>query len=265
MSLKKAHQRPTSTFSLLLSCWAQGWSDSQLLGSFIGKLKLEIPDDILAQAPCFLAPTVELSRIYENKHQRRRRSFRPFPIRLIFTVPTSSSFSPPPPPKPVMSSLARPPLCLSLTEVKEHRAWGQCHYCVDKYNPSHTCATPSLRPLPKHILMTLCRCLMKLNWRTLFPSSSMHWFIPNAFDVVLCAWWVILGLYLFGFLWTPRPILTFSTPPYQPVLASASTTLRLNSSRLLMVAFVTAMDLHTTSQFNSRTTFFPQIYSFCLF
>lgn len=31
-----------------LSLWAQGWFDSQLLGVFLGGLKLELQDDILA-------------------------------------------------------------------------------------------------------------------------------------------------------------------------------------------------------------------------
>lgn len=40
------------------------WTDAQLLGAFLGGLKVELQDDVVAQGPSSLANTIELARIY---------------------------------------------------------------------------------------------------------------------------------------------------------------------------------------------------------
>ncbi|TQD76710.1 hypothetical protein C1H46_037744 [Malus baccata] len=58
-----------------LSCHTLDWSDAQLLGAFLGGLKEELQDDVVAQGPSSLTRAIELARIYETK-QGRRSSLR---------------------------------------------------------------------------------------------------------------------------------------------------------------------------------------------
>lgn len=125
-----------------LSCRAQGWTDAQLLGVFLGGLKSDLQDDVLALGPHSLARAIELAHIYDNKQQRCRTSFRPFSPRPSPAISAASSTVAISSPKPHLSSPGRPPLRLSLAEVRERRSRGQCLYCPKKYFPSHTCTTP---------------------------------------------------------------------------------------------------------------------------
>ncbi|XP_048446014.1 uncharacterized protein LOC103952495 [Pyrus x bretschneideri] len=128
---------------ICLSCRAEGWIDQQILGAFIGGLKMELQNDILAQGPHFLSQAIELACIYNNKHNRRRL-FRPFSARSSFPHPSSSSSSPPPPQKPASPSPAQPLLRLSLVEVHQCHSHGQCLYCPEMYYLDHTFAMPHL-------------------------------------------------------------------------------------------------------------------------
>lgn len=59
-----------------LSCRVMGWTDEFLLGVFVGGLKEDIKDDVLALEPKNLARAMELAQIYENKHIEKRVSVR---------------------------------------------------------------------------------------------------------------------------------------------------------------------------------------------
>ena len=80
-----------------LSCRTPDWSDAQLLGAFLGGLKEELQDDVVAQGPSSLARAIELARIYETK-QGWRSSLR-----------TSFSRSSPTTSKPVSVTSCPPP------------------------------------------------------------------------------------------------------------------------------------------------------------
>lgn len=64
------------------------------MGVFIGCLKRDLQDDMLAQGQTTLARAIELARIYEQKQLRHRTSFRPTLSRpLPSTTRTSHSQS----------------------------------------------------------------------------------------------------------------------------------------------------------------------------
>lgn len=65
------------------------WTDAQLLGVFLGGLKDELQDDVVAQGPTSLAWAIELARIYEHKQGRR--------LVACFSFSRASSYSPQPP------------------------------------------------------------------------------------------------------------------------------------------------------------------------
>ncbi|VVA13430.1 PREDICTED: Transposon [Prunus dulcis] len=121
-----------------LSCRAVGWTDELLLGVFVGGLKEEIQDDVLALEPKNLARAMELAQIYENKQIKKRASFR---------ANNTKSFQPPlsPRTKPHFSTPGvtskpttfgnRPegPMVQRKTqsELQERLLKGLCFYCDD--------------------------------------------------------------------------------------------------------------------------------------
>ncbi|KAM1333567.1 hypothetical protein ACFX2F_009595 [Malus domestica] len=56
-----------------LSCRTLDWSDEQFLGAFLGGLKEDLQDDVVAQRPTSIAWVIELVRIYKHKNGRRHR------------------------------------------------------------------------------------------------------------------------------------------------------------------------------------------------
>ncbi|CAL2229891.1 unnamed protein product [Prunus armeniaca] len=129
-----------------LSCRAVGWTDELLLGVFVGGLKEEIQDDVLALEPKNLARAMELAQIYENKQIKRRASFR---------ANNTKSFHPPcsPRTKPYFSTpgVTSKPTTFgnrpegptvqrkTQSELQERHLKGLCFYCDDPYVPGHRC------------------------------------------------------------------------------------------------------------------------------
>lgn len=56
-----------------LSCRAHGWSNEQLMGVFIGGLRYELQDEVLALNLASLAKAMELAQLFENRLQKRRQ------------------------------------------------------------------------------------------------------------------------------------------------------------------------------------------------
>ncbi|KAM1576648.1 hypothetical protein ACFX10_032941 [Malus domestica] len=140
-----------------LSCWTLDWSDEQLLGTFLGGLKEDLQDDVVAQRPASLARAIELARIYETKQRRRsnvRSGFtqsssthsKPFlpSIAAPFMSTTASRPLPPATPTP----LPKPILRLTQAEMRARREQGLCFNCDEQYRLGHRCRQ-------SHILMLL--------------------------------------------------------------------------------------------------------------
>lgn len=58
-------------YFIRLSCRTPDWTDAQLLDAFLGDLKDELQDDIIAQGLAFLAQAIELAQIYKHKQGHR--------------------------------------------------------------------------------------------------------------------------------------------------------------------------------------------------
>ncbi|XP_068307393.1 uncharacterized protein [Pyrus communis] len=71
------------------SCRTLDWTDAQLLGAFLGGLKDELQDDVVAQGPVSLSRAIELAQIYKHK-----QGCRPAACSGFFRA---SSYNPRPP------------------------------------------------------------------------------------------------------------------------------------------------------------------------
>lgn len=120
-----------------LSCCAVGWTDELLLAFFVGSLKEDIQDGILALEPKRLARAMELSQIFENKQLRRRSSFRgntPKPSSLAPLVRNKPPFIPAGTTTKVHTKMFRggPPVsCRTQAELQDRKQRGLCFYCND--------------------------------------------------------------------------------------------------------------------------------------
>ncbi|KAM2016813.1 hypothetical protein ACFX16_047188 [Malus domestica] len=140
-----------------LSCRTPDWTDAQLLGAFLGGLKDELQDDVVAQGQSSLARAIELARIYEHK-QGRRPGPRSGSFRSSTYSPKPQLSLPPNPSSPTPTSrtlplaTAHPPtkpiLRLTQAEMRTRRKQGLCFNCDDQYRPDHRCRQT-------HILMLL--------------------------------------------------------------------------------------------------------------
>ncbi|KAI5352798.1 hypothetical protein L3X38_005690 [Prunus dulcis] len=135
-----------------LSCRAVGWTDEQLLGTFVGGLKEDIQDDVIALEPHSLARAMELAQIFENK-LKKKTGHKTFNSRFTGSQPTTRykpqttpTFSPAPKAATEHPPTNRPIFRRTQAELQERRQKGLCFSCDEAYSPGHRCKQP-------HILM----------------------------------------------------------------------------------------------------------------
>lgn len=133
---------------ICLSCPIPDWTDAQLLGAFLGDLKDELQDDVVAQRPTSLARAIELAGIYEHKQGRRlvarfgffrASSYNPQPPSSLPTNPSSITTSLQPTPTTPNLPPSKPVLRLTQAEMCALREQGLCFNCDDQYRPGHRC------------------------------------------------------------------------------------------------------------------------------
>lgn len=125
------------------------------MSCFIGGLKDDIRMDVKAQKPRTLYDACELAKLYEEKYEARRSSFRnqyqarggssssPIAPRISTSVaPTRVSIPPVATPARVTgigANSATGNMRLSQADYQDRRARNQCFFCDELYKPGHTC------------------------------------------------------------------------------------------------------------------------------